>query len=129
MATPLMCSALTTVLCCVPQVMNVDGMTRENVASHLQKYRLYLKRLAGVPGTNPIPQHLLDTVRHLRVHHPPPRSAACAVLVLVLACVLGPSPFGTPGCFAWCLPCKRRRSRAALAGAGVQAVGQLLWQP
>ena len=27
--------------------MNVDGMTRENVASHLQKYRLYLKRQAG----------------------------------------------------------------------------------
>lgn len=34
------------------QWMNVDGMTRENVASHLQKYRLYLKKLAGVgPGT------------------------------------------------------------------------------
>ena len=25
--------------------MNVEGLTRENVASHLQKYRLYLKRL------------------------------------------------------------------------------------
>ena len=33
--------------------MNVEGMTRENVASHLQKYRLYLKRVAthgGQPG-------------------------------------------------------------------------------
>ena len=30
------------------QLMNVEGMTRENVASHLQKYRLYLKRLAGL---------------------------------------------------------------------------------
>ncbi|KAL3145876.1 hypothetical protein ABBQ38_015246 [Trebouxia sp. C0009 RCD-2024] len=29
------------------QLMNVDGMTRENVASHLQKYRLYLKKLGG----------------------------------------------------------------------------------
>ncbi|KAG0472357.1 hypothetical protein HPP92_016903 [Vanilla planifolia] len=27
-------------------LMNVDKLTRENVASHLQKYRLYLKRLA-----------------------------------------------------------------------------------
>lgn len=26
------------------QKMNVEGLTRENVASHLQKYRLQLKR-------------------------------------------------------------------------------------
>ncbi|EEH54780.1 g2-like myb-family transcription factor [Micromonas pusilla CCMP1545] len=31
----------------IMQLMNVDGLTRENVASHLQKYRLYLKRLHG----------------------------------------------------------------------------------
>ncbi|GLC47016.1 hypothetical protein PLESTM_002009000 [Pleodorina starrii] len=30
------------------EIMNVDGLTRENVASHLQKYRLYLKRVSGV---------------------------------------------------------------------------------
>ncbi|KAI5073083.1 hypothetical protein GOP47_0011096 [Adiantum capillus-veneris] len=30
------------------EIMNVQGLTRENVASHLQKYRLYLKRLSGV---------------------------------------------------------------------------------
>ena len=31
----------------IMQLMNVEGLTRENVASHLQKYRLYVKRLQG----------------------------------------------------------------------------------
>ncbi|KAG2239116.1 hypothetical protein Bca4012_023886 [Brassica carinata] len=30
------------------EMMNVPGLTRENVASHLQKYRIYLRRLGGV---------------------------------------------------------------------------------
>lgn len=30
--------------------MGVDGLTRENVASHLQKYRLYLRRVQGQAG-------------------------------------------------------------------------------
>ncbi|KAK9683494.1 hypothetical protein RND81_10G145200 [Saponaria officinalis] len=30
------------------ELMNVEKLTRENVASHLQKYRLYLKRLSSV---------------------------------------------------------------------------------
>lgn len=29
-------------------LMDVEGLTRENVASHLQKYRLYLKRISNV---------------------------------------------------------------------------------
>jgi len=29
----------------IMQLMNVEGLTRENVASHLQKYRLHLKRM------------------------------------------------------------------------------------
>jgi len=32
-------------------LMGVQGLTRENVASHLQKYRLYLKRLQGNSGS------------------------------------------------------------------------------
>ncbi len=33
------------VICPAPvQMMNVEGLTRENVASHLQKFRLQLKR-------------------------------------------------------------------------------------
>ena len=34
----------------IMQLMSVDGLTRENVASHLQKYRLYLKRMQGLGG-------------------------------------------------------------------------------
>jgi SHAQKYF class myb-like DNA-binding protein len=34
----------------IMQLMSVDGLTRENVASHLQKYRLYLKRMQGMGG-------------------------------------------------------------------------------
>ncbi|XP_062191243.1 two-component response regulator ORR25-like [Phragmites australis] len=30
----------------IVEMMNVDGLSRENVASHLQKYRLYLKKLS-----------------------------------------------------------------------------------
>ncbi|KAF5474292.1 hypothetical protein F2P56_006205 [Juglans regia] len=35
----------------IMQLMSVDGLTRENVASHLQKYRLYLKRMQGLGGS------------------------------------------------------------------------------
>eukprot|EP01018_Ginkgo_biloba_P028190 Gb_32182 [translate_table: standard] len=35
------------------ELMNVQGLTRENVASHLQKYRLYLRRLSGVGQQQP----------------------------------------------------------------------------
>ncbi|KZV35332.1 hypothetical protein F511_38840 [Dorcoceras hygrometricum] len=34
------------------ELMNVPGLTRENVASHLQKYRLYLRRLSGASPHN-----------------------------------------------------------------------------
>jgi len=34
----------------IMQLMSVDGITHENVASRLQKYRLYLKRMQGLSG-------------------------------------------------------------------------------
>jgi hypothetical protein len=34
------------------ELMKVDGLTRENVASHLQKYRLYLKRVQTGQATH-----------------------------------------------------------------------------
>jgi len=37
----------------IMQMMNVEGLTRENVASHLQKYRLYLKRMQGGSNEDP----------------------------------------------------------------------------
>lgn len=37
----------------IMQLMNVEGLTRENVASHLQKYRLYVKRMTGLSSEGP----------------------------------------------------------------------------
>ncbi|KAI3801495.1 hypothetical protein L1987_29600 [Smallanthus sonchifolius] len=39
----------------IMQLMNVEGLTRENVASHLQKYRLYVKRMQGISKEGPSP--------------------------------------------------------------------------
>jgi two-component response regulator ARR-B family len=35
------------------EFMGVEGLTRENVASHLQKYRLYLKKASKIDGGTP----------------------------------------------------------------------------
>ncbi|CAK9141499.1 unnamed protein product [Ilex paraguariensis] len=51
----------------IMQLMNVEGLTRENVASHLQKYRLYLKRMQGPSSSDhllastPVPQSLNES--------------------------------------------------------------------
>lgn len=73
----------------IMQLMSVDGLTRENVASHLQKYRLYLKRMQGLsssgsvsgagvdPATDhlfassPVPAHFLHPGRGNSEHYMP----------------------------------------------------------
>ncbi|GFY98121.1 homeodomain-like superfamily protein [Actinidia rufa] len=93
----------------IMQLMSVDGLTRENVASHLQKYRLYLKRMQGLsaggggggaaggdPATDhlfassPVPAHFLHPVRPssdhflpfvpVAAHHHHQMAAAAAVV-------------------------------------------------
>ncbi|XP_059660784.1 transcription factor PCL1-like [Cornus florida] len=53
----------------IMQLMNVEGLTRENVASHLQKYRLYLKRMQGLSNEGPSPSD------HLFASAPEPQSS------------------------------------------------------
>ncbi|KAE9588668.1 putative transcription factor MYB-HB-like family [Lupinus albus] len=73
----------------IMQLMSVDGLTRENVASHLQKYRLYLKRMQGLSGggsgggggvdaatdhlfaSSPVPPHFLQPGRSNSEHFMP----------------------------------------------------------
>ncbi|KAK1408376.1 hypothetical protein QVD17_40099 [Tagetes erecta] len=44
------------------EVMNVPGLTRENIASHLQKYRLYLRRLSESQHQGSIDTLFMDTI-------------------------------------------------------------------
>ncbi len=43
-------------------LMNVEGLTRENVASHLQKYRAYVRRISGLPPGAHLPHASLAQV-------------------------------------------------------------------
>ncbi|KAK9154338.1 hypothetical protein Sjap_001818 [Stephania japonica] len=67
----------------IMQLMNVEGLTRENVASHLQKYRLYLKRMQGLSNegpsssdqlfaSTPVPQSLHESGSGGQGHMPMP---------------------------------------------------------
>ncbi|MQL70987.1 hypothetical protein Taro_003305 [Colocasia esculenta] len=67
----------------IMQLMNVEGLTRENVASHLQKYRLYLKRMQGSSSegpsstdhlfaSTPVPQNLQEAPGPVPMPYAPP---------------------------------------------------------
>lgn len=55
----------------IVRLMNVEGLTRENVASHLQKYRIYLKRTRGpAKPQQPPPAFPPAYGSHFRHHQP-----------------------------------------------------------
>ena len=55
----------------IVRLMNVEGLTRENVASHLQKYRIYLKRTRSTPMRQPPPPSFLTAYASPFNPHPP----------------------------------------------------------
>ncbi|PSC71942.1 g2-like myb-family transcription factor [Micractinium conductrix] len=68
-------------------MMNVEGMTRENVASHLQKYRLHLRRLGGFTEKDRVDVDALQRLHEQNVQ----QLAAQQVLQHTLA-LQGPPP-------------------------------------
>jgi SHAQKYF class myb-like DNA-binding protein len=48
------------------ELVNVDGLTRENVASHLQKFKLELRRRGGLNASQPLPDNILEVTGVLR---------------------------------------------------------------
>ena len=50
-------------------MMNVDGMTRENVASHLQKYRLHLKKMGGYDEKERVDSEVLQRLHEQNIRH------------------------------------------------------------
>lgn len=95
----------------IMQLMNVEGLTRENVASHLQKYRLYLKRMQGLSNegpsssdplfaSTPVPQSLQENPMPAQYQQqapppPPPRPVAMPMPYAVPTMIPMPM-FGMP---------------------------------
>jgi len=74
------------------EIMGVHGLTRENVASHLQKYRLYLKRLSGsIPAPYPVAsfQAAEGGKSGGRMHIQPPAKSGASSPVLTKGLNLG----------------------------------------
>ncbi|THU51737.1 hypothetical protein C4D60_Mb06t34200 [Musa balbisiana] len=87
----------------IMQLMNVEGLTRENVASHLQKYRLYLKRMQGIPDEGPSPSdHLFTSTPpatqslHEQHVHTPMRYAMPAMFSMPVFGMAPPHGHGSP---------------------------------
>ncbi|KAJ0765833.1 putative transcription factor MYB-HB-like family [Helianthus annuus] len=81
----------------IMQLMNVEELTRENVASHLQKYRLYLKRMQGLSNegpsssdhlfaSTPVPQSLQESSGNGNSVQIPMPYIVCGSFVLVGSC-------------------------------------------
>lgn len=56
-------------------LMNVEGMTRENIASHLQKYRMYLKKMGGYSSKEKVSNEKLQELHEANVREMASREA------------------------------------------------------
>lgn len=56
-------------------LMNVEGMTRENIASHLQKYRMYLKKMGGYSAKDKVSNEKLQKLHEKNVQEMASREA------------------------------------------------------
>lgn len=56
-------------------LMNVEGMTRENIASHLQKYRMYLKKAGGYSTKEKVSNERLQQLHENNVQEMASREA------------------------------------------------------
>lgn len=74
-------------------MMNVEGMTRENVASHLQKYRLYLKKIGGHNEKDRVNADVLQALHEQNVQH----MAAQQAMQQSMAAVTGAGAVGVGG--------------------------------
>ena len=78
-------------------LMGVQGLTRENVASHLQKYRLYLKRLQNVQaedGGRAAAAAAATAAPQVMPHAPPPPLPPVAPHTYMSAPAPPPPPMG-----------------------------------
>ncbi|KAK3009147.1 hypothetical protein RJ639_014174 [Escallonia herrerae] len=80
------------------QLMNVEGLTRENVASHLQKYRFYLKRMQGLSSEGPSPSdHLFASTPVPQSLHEPAGSGYMPVAMNYPPQMMQMPVYGHPG--------------------------------
>ena len=93
-------------------LMNVEGMTRENVASHLQKYRIWLKRLAGYPPGARVSPDMLQQV--------PPSCSECCCAAIPPLTAFAVTP-------AWCCCQSGRAATVLTSSVAILAVWLCRW--